>query len=97
MLFGWHLCSEVLKFSSYKDKRSGVCVEERTQKFLLQIAGRQTSEPKAKKNVFNDFEYFLENRLHPLLANLVVLLLGVGIALLMWKVISLLLGQAWLQ
>ena len=40
---------------SLKNSSGEICVEERTQKFLLQLPERQTNEPKAK-NKLSDFD-----------------------------------------
>lgn len=85
----------VVCFSAQRD-RSGA-VGRKEIKNELGCITNEVSESRRRTNVFDHFESFLQNQLHPLLANLVVCLLGVAIALMIWKGISLLLGQTWLQ
>jgi hypothetical protein len=85
-----HSVGHVVSFSAQNDRSKG-CGEKEIKNELgheREVSGRQR-----RPNVLDAFESFLQNRLHPLLANLVVLLLGVGLALLCWRCISLLLGQ----
>ena len=76
-------------------KRSGAVGRKEIKNVLGNT--NEVSERRSRTNVLTSFEYFLQNRLHPLLGNLVVLLLGIAIALLIWKCISLLSGIEWLQ